>query len=195
MTDLAGTKQKFREQLLDADSASLTLRLDYERRMNAMLERKLTRAKKFWFVTLTLFCIIAGATTLMLALTEPKLPPVARIGLLIGTMFAVSWSVFLVRIVRRGTMKLRIDPPLAAGMGFMFALIMCVLFAVAGMPPAYVTMNAALFLIPAGLIVLRTVIEQSESRMQERLVELQYKVARLTEKFGDDDDLLGSGVR
>jgi hypothetical protein len=80
-------------------------------------------------------------------------------------------------------------------MGFVFALLMCTLFAIGGMPPAYVTMNAALFLIPAGLIVIRTVIEQSESRTQERLVELQYKVARLAEKFGDDEDLFGSSVR
>lgn len=196
MTDLAESKRAFRQRMMSAENETPALRAEYERRINAMFEKKISKPKKMWFITLTLFCLIGGGIALTLALTEKGLPPAARIGLLLGTAFSAAWAFFLMRIIQRGTMQLRIDPPLAAGMGFCFSLLMCVLFAVSGMPASYVTMNAVLFLIPAGLILLRTVIEQSEMRTQERLVELQYKIARLSERLGDDDDhLLGTGVR
>ena len=39
-----------------------------------------------------------------------------------------------------------------------------------------------LFLLPASVIVLRTVVEQSELRTRERLLELEYKLAQLAER-------------
>ncbi len=195
MTDLAESKRQFRQRMLSAENETPALRAEYDRRINAMFEKNLSKLKKLWFTTLVLFCLISGGIALTLALTEKGLPLIARIGLLLGTTFSAAWAFFLIRILRRGSMRLRIDPPLAAGMGFCFALLMCVLFAVSGMPASYVTMYGVLFLIPAGLMLLRTVIEQSEMRTQERLVELQYKIARLSERLGDDDDLLGTGVR
>ena len=41
------------------------------------------------------------------------------------------------------------------------------------MPTDKVLLVGMLFLLPAGLILIRTLIEQSEMRMQEQLVELQ----------------------
>ena len=38
-----------------------------------------------------------------------------------------------------------------------------------------------LFLLPAAVILLRTVTERSELRTQERLLELEYKLAQLAE--------------
>jgi len=63
------------------------------------------------------------------------------------------------------------------------------------MPADKVVLAGMLFLLPAGLMLLRTVIEQAEMRTQERIVELEFKIARLSEKLGGEDDLLGTGVR
>jgi hypothetical protein len=194
MTYHTQSKATFRRRLLAADAENPALRAEYDRRIRAMFEVTLSKTKKTWFAVLTLFCVAAGAAAVQLAVTE-ALPPAARVGLVMGAAFSAAWAFYLVRILRRGTMRMRIDPPAAAGMGFAFALAMCLLFAVAGMPADKVVLAGMLFLLPAGLILLRTVIEQSEMRTQERIVELEYKIARLSEKLGDDDDLLGTGVR
>jgi hypothetical protein len=194
MTYHTQSKETFRRRLLAADEENPALRAEYDRRIQAMFEVTLSRSKKAWFVMLALFCVIGGAAALQLAITE-TLPPAARIGLLMGVAFSAAWAFYLIRILRRGTMRWRIDPPAAAGMAYVFSLLMCVLFAVSGMPADKVLLAGMLFLPPAGLILLRTVIEQSEMRTQERIVELEYKIALLAEKLGDDDDLLGSGVR
>ena len=195
MTYHTHSKQDFRRRLLAAEPENPALRAEYERRIHAMFEVPLSRPKRIWFTTLTVFAAVCGVGAIILVTTERGLPPAARVALVAGAAFAASWVFFLTRIVARGTFRRRVDAPTAAGMGFAFSLIMCVIFAVAGMAAEQVILMGMLFLLPAGLILLRTVIEQSEMRTQERLVELEYKIALLTEKLGGDDDLLGTGVR
>lgn len=188
-------KTDFRERLLASETIDSALRAEYERKLSTMFETQLSAKKRIWFTILILFSVTAGAVAIMLAVTE-KLPPAPRIGLLIGAAFSAAWVFYLVRMLRRGVMRRRIDPPVAAGMAFGFSLLMCIVLAVGGAPSDKVLLMAVLFLIPAGLMLLRTVIEQSEMRMQERLVELQYNIARLAERLGDDDsDQAGAGVR
>jgi hypothetical protein len=195
MTYQTHSDQDFRQRLLAAEPQNAALRAEYDRRIQAMFEVTVHPAKKAWFAFLVLFCVVSGTAAMVLAVTE-TLPPAARIGLLMGAAFSGAWAFFLFRIVRRGTLRQRIDAPAAAGMMFVFSLLMCVLFAVSGMPTDKVLLAGVLFLLPAGLILLRTVVEQSEMRTQERLVELEYKIAVLTEKLKRDDDggSLGSGV-
>ena len=194
MTYQTQDKESFRRRMLAAETENPALRADYDRRIKAMFEVTLSIPKKISLALLVLFCIVAGAAAIQLAITE-TLPPAARITLLLGAAFSATWALFLGRILRRGTVRRRIDPPVIAGMAFVFAQAMCILFAVAGMPADKVVLAGMLFLLPAGLMLLRTVIEQAEMRTQERIVELEYKIARLSEKIGGDDDLLGTGVR
>ena len=194
MTYQTQDKESFRRRMLAAEKENPALRAEYDRRIKAMFEVTVSKPKKIWFACLVLFCIAAGAAAIQLADTE-TLPPAARIALLMGAAFSAAWAFFLARILRRGTLRRQIDPPTAAAMAFVFALAMCVVFAVAGMPADKVVLAGMLFLLPAGLMLLRTVIEQAEMRTQERIVELEYKIARLSEKLGGEDDLLGTGVR
>lgn len=184
-------KDELRDRLLAEQASDPHLKLEYERKLNAMFEIQLTPLKKVWFTALIGFALISGALVLTLALTEP-LRPLVRTALLSGVAFAAAWIVFLGQLLRRGTMRRRIDPPMAAGMAFVFALMMCILMAIAGAPMDQVILTAMLFLFPAGLMVLRTVVEQSEMRTQEHLVELQYRLARLEDRL--DDGELGAGV-
>jgi hypothetical protein len=187
------TKSSFAEQLLAAETIDGSLRADYERTMKTMFERQLTMRRKIGFKLLTLFSIISGAGALTLAITE-KLPNAARAALLLGAAFAAAWTVYLVRMLRRGKMLRRTDPPVAAGMAFVFSLMMCIVLAVGGVPTEQVLLIGMLFLIPAGLILIRTIVEQSELRTQEQLVRLEYKIAKLSERLGDDFGDAGAGV-
>lgn len=186
-------KTELRDRLLAEQASDPKLKLEYERKLNAMFEIQLPVWKKLWFTTVMLVCLIAGLGATVLALTE-TLPRGARTGLLVGAGFSLAWLIFFARLLKRGTLQRRIDPPLAAGMAFGFSLTMCVIMAAAGLPTDQVILMAVLLVFPAGLMVLRAVVEQSEMRMQEQLVELQYRLARLAEKL-DDDGELGAGVR
>lgn len=184
-------KAELRSRLLAEQTSDPNLRLDHERRLLAMFETRLTAGKKLWFVALTVFCLGAGASAVTLAVTE-KLPPLARTALIAGAIFSLAWVAFLVNLLRRGSVLRRVDPPRAAGMAFLFSVAVCILMAVGKAPTEQTILMAVLLLIPAGLIVLRTAVEQSEMRTQERLVELQYRVAQLAERL--DDGGAGSGV-
>lgn len=182
-----------REQLLATEPIDATLQAEYERKINAMFETKLTMKKQIWLKLLTLLSVAGCSLALLLAITE-TLPLRARVSLLLGAAFAAGWTVYFVQMILRGTMRRRIDPPLAAGMAYGFSLAMCILFAVSGVPTERVLLMGMLFLLPASILLLRTIVEQSELRTQEQLLELQYKLSKLTEKFDDDGGDAGSGV-
>lgn len=182
-----------REQLLATDPIDSTLHAEYERKMTAMFETKLTRKKQIWLKLLTLFSVAGCILALLLAVTE-ALPLRARVSLLLGAAFAAAWTVYFVQMIFRGTMRRRIDPPLAAGMAYGFSLAMCILFAVSGVPTERVLLMGMLLLLPASILLLRTIVEQSELRTQEQLLELQYKLSKLAEKFDDDGGDAGAGV-
>jgi hypothetical protein len=185
-------KIELRERLLDVQTTDAALRADYERKMKAMFEVQLSAVKKLWFVTLILFSVGAGGMALVLGLTEP-LPLASRASLLLGAGFSAAWCVYFIQLLVRGVYRRRIDAPMAAGMAFIFTLVMCGLLALGGVPAERVLLIAMLFLIPAGIILLRTIIEQSEMRTQERLVELQYELRTLAKRF-DDDSGSNAGV-
>lgn len=186
-------KAEFRQHLLAEQAMDPALKAEFERKLNTMFENSLSPFKKIWFMTLMLFCMASGGVALVLAITEATLPPAARSALLMGAVFALAWLIFFAQILKRGTMRRRIDAPMAAGMAFVFSLMMCILLAIGGLPTEQVILTAVLFLFPAGLMVLRTVVEQSEMRMQVQLMELQFRLAELSERL--DDGEAGAGVR
>lgn len=181
----------FQQQLLDAESTDSSLRAEYERKRNAMFETKPSAAQKVMFMVLCPLILIAIGLVGSLLFNDP-MPRRAMIPLMLGLVFSLVWVGFFVQILRRGTIRRRIDPPLAAWMAFAFALLMCITLAAVGVRPDMVLLISILFLIPAGLNVIRVQIDQAEMRTQERMIELQYRLAVLSERIGGDDDAAGS---
>jgi hypothetical protein len=181
------------QQLLDADAGDASLRAGYERKRNAMLETRLTAGKKLAFITLCAFNFVVIGLVITLLLTEP-LPRRAMIPLILGVGFSLAWLVYFIAMIRRGAIRRRTDPPLAAGMGFFFAMAMCIVLLLSGVETSAVMLLSILLLIPAGLNVIRVQIDQAEMRTQERIIELQYRLAVLSERIGGDDDTAGSAV-
>jgi hypothetical protein len=158
---------ELREWFLAKQTNDPALGSEYERKLNSMYEIQLSVSKKLWFVALAGFCLVIGTVAVALALTE-TLPPALRTLLLVGAAFAAAWLAFFIRMLRRGALLRRVDPPMAAGMAFVFSMIMSMLLAIGGLPVERVILVAVLILFPAGLLVLRTVAEQSEMQTQQR---------------------------
>jgi hypothetical protein len=192
-------KTELRERMLAADPISPPLRAEYQRKVIAMFEVQLTSVKKAWIVGLILSNVLIGGGALSLVLTE-RLPPRVTLALAIGIGFTLAWTIYFIQMLRRGVYRRRMDGVWGAGMKFGFALIMCALLAIAGVASDIVLLAAMFAVVPAGLFVVHTIVDRSEMRTQERLVELQYRIAKLSERLGgdeddDDDDMAGAGVR
>ena len=169
-----------RDRLLAAEPASDALRAEYERKLIAMLEKRLSTPKRIWLGLLAAF---AGAAALLLTelqISDP-LKPLVRVGLGLGIVFSLTWAAFLGRMAWRGTMRLKADATIYANIVWGFVLVTAVFFAVIAKDRDPFLIYCFLFLLPASVVVLRTVIEQSELRTRERLLELEYKLAQLAE--------------
>jgi hypothetical protein len=189
-----------RERLLALEPETPALRADYQRKVNAMLEVPLSRARRLSLVLVLAGAVASAALLAALLLTE-TVPGHVRLAFAVGIAFALAWAMYSARILRRGVYRRTSDSTAAAGMAFGFTMATAVGFALAmGRRLDPFLMFGFLFVLPAAVILLRTVVEQAELRTHERILELEYRLARLSEglaRGGPDrrDDPAAGGPR
>ena len=170
-----------RDRLLALEPETPALRAEYETSLEAMLEVPLSRTRR---VSLSIVAVAAVASAVLLAallLTETA-PGRTRAFFAVGIAFALAWILYAGRILWRGTYRRKSDSTTAAGMVFGFTITTAVAFAlVMGRKLDPFLMFGFLFVLPAAVVLLRTVVEQSELRTHERILELEYRLARLAE--------------
>lgn len=172
-----------RERLLAAEPENPALRAAYERRLRAMFEVPLSPTRRVSLVVVLLAALGMAGLFAALLLTE-RVHWQIRTAFGVGAAFALGWAAYSARILRRGTFRRRGDSTTAANMAFFFTIATAVFFALARTGDLHpFVMFGFLFVLPAAVVLLRTVVEQSELRTQERLLELEYKLARLDERL------------
>ena len=179
------TAKLSRERLLAQEHEDPALRADYERRLNAMLEVPLSTPRRTSAIVVLVGA--AGMAVLLAALlvTESAAPWQTRSAFAVGTVFAAAWAAYALRLLRRGTYHRKLDSTTAANMAWTFTIITAVTFALLTRDKDPFVIFCFLFLLPAAVILLRTATEQSEIRTHERLLELEYKLARISESLGN----------
>jgi hypothetical protein len=177
-----------RDRLCELEPHDPLLRERYLQEMKAMFERKLTfRGKLF------LAAVLVGSLTITVflaveALIHVELPALARLGLAGGAVFAAAWAVLCGRALRRGTLELRTEPAVQAGLLWGFAVLLETCFLVlAPQFPDHFHATVALFLglvilIGAGVMLVNTCVQQAELRTREALLRLEFRIAELSEK-------------
>jgi hypothetical protein len=107
-----------------------------------------------------------------------------RVGFGAGALFGVGWLVLGFRVFRRGTLNLKIDTGAAATMAWALPVVLLTLFMVSapeGVIGLRMIVSGLAFLIMGAVFLIRHVIEQSELKTHERLLEIEYRLAELTE--------------
>jgi cation transport ATPase len=145
-----------------------------------MLEVPLTTTRRVSTIAVAV-AAVAMAVLFVALLAKESVPWKTQGAFALGVLFAAGWVAYAVRILRRGKYNRRTDSTTAANMAWAFAVLTAVAFALAAPHKDPFVIFGFLFLLPAAVILLRTVTEQSELRTQERLLELEHKLARLTE--------------
>ncbi len=184
------SNQSFCDQLLEKEQLNPSYKEKYEKEVKAMIEHKLTGIKKLSHIIALImslgFVILFGT----LAVVVPKeLPILARLGFVVGAIFGLIWVVILIRILKKGVLNLKTDSKFMAGITWVFVVIMMTLFLLIGgknpnsVASVFMVVYGIVFLIGAAAGLINTVIQQSELNTREKLLEIEYHLAEISEQL------------
>jgi len=178
------TKHTFRNQLLAMESMNPTLREHYEREVKAMIEKQLTwyaRVAHTGGLCLGLFFLIAfGRIAIILpgGLLETQ-----RLLWSLGAIAGLAIISVEASILKKGAVNLKID-------GFVMAWIpwaAIVVFGSISMALGVISTDALVhllfFFVMASTFMIQAIVERSEVKTREKLLEIEYQIAELTEKL------------
>jgi len=180
---------KLRDQLCELEIHNPLLRERYLQEIQAMLERRLNLPSKLFIAAVSVVCLGLTAFLGYLAWVQDKLPLVARLGMVGGALYAAAWAALGVRALRRGTLQLRTEPAAQAALFWVFAVLLETCFlVVAPQFPDHFYATVALFcglviLVGAGFMMVNVRVQQAESRTQEALLRLEYRIAEMAENL------------
>ena len=156
-----------------------------------MIEKQLSGREKaghiFGLVLGVVFLVGFGRVAVF---ASTGLPLFARAGFILGSLFGGAFAAMEIVILRKGTINLKTDSIGAAGMAWGFVVITTTLFLMnldKFPDPTRTLAVMIIFEIMAGLVLLKAYIERSEANTQEKLLEIEYQIAALTEKLESNE--------
>jgi hypothetical protein len=165
------------------------LRGKYEQALRDVLERKMSWPGKVFVGGVGVASLAIAIFLGSLALVHQALPPLARIGLAGGAVFALAWVGLVGWTLRRGTWYGKIQPTVIAVLGWSLAVFLETLFLILS-PNAkdpYVgtvtILGGMVILISAGVQLILTRIQQSELRTRELMLRLEYRLAEFADEW------------
>jgi hypothetical protein len=175
----------FRERLLDAEQVNPALKERYHKELQAMLEKKLSGFRRWvWLGSAIMglgFTVFFGT----LAVVAPaEFPWWGRLGFAAGALFGIGWGLLGLKVVWRGSLDLKFDTAVGNGMTWGLVVVMVTLamvFAPENTAGLRMILSGLVFLVMGALFMMRHVIEQSELKTREKLLEVEYRLAELTE--------------
>lgn len=176
-----------RERLLAAQTITPSLKERYEKELNTMTEKPLGYKNRIWHFALSglgaAMCIFFAVTFF----TVPEeLPLMARLTFLVGAIGSAVWAVICFLMARRGSMNLKRDPEIMVGSIWAMVVIFTVVSLLMGMqmePAAGVRMiaYATVFLIMGALFMIQRMIERTELKLRENMLELELKICEISD--------------
>jgi hypothetical protein len=179
---------KIGDRLLAVEPLSSTARQQLQQELHNMFVRELTIGRRAVFGIVATFALISAGVCGSLAVTEPSLPMLPRIGLAVGTLFGLAWAAVAARICWRGALDLKLDARRIAAMVWLFTVLMMVFFLIVGMSAKdrllglMMIANGIAFLIGAAVYWLSYRIEQAELNTRQKLLQVELRLAELSEK-------------
>lgn len=178
---------RFRDRLLKMEQVTPALRERYDKEIQAMLEKPLTGVCRWttliWTV-MGLGAAILGGTVAIIA--PSPLPLTGRIGLAAGALLGIGFAVMGLRIVWRGSINLRTETAAYAALAWILPVILVTLLMVSA-PDSIVGLRRIIcglvFLVMGAMFLIRHVVEQSELKTREKLLEIEYRLAELAEQM------------
>ena len=179
---------EFKDNLMKSETENSSARARYEKTLAGLMESPLEWPRKAGLVFALLVSIGTVVLSAILAIRFHNGPAVMFEGFALGGVFGIVGAVITGRILLRGAYHRRRDSVAQANLIWGFTVLMEVVFMeMDGLYPksaGRMTIFGLVFLIGGAVLLLRTVIEQSELRTREKLLEVQFDVAEMKEPIG-----------
>lgn len=177
--------QVFRDRLLELEPVTPALKDRYDKEIQAMFNKPLTGVRRWsWLISGVVSSGLAVAFAAAALFAPAEFPLYARIGFVVGVLFAGAWAVIALRAFKRGSINLKTDLAMYYGLGWVFPVFLLTLFMVFA-PNDLVGLRmitcGIVFLIMGAAGLLRGVVECSELQTREKLLEIEYHLAEIEE--------------
>ena len=187
------SNRSFSDRLLSAEQTTPAFREKYEREVKAMLLKTLTPAQRFawWFSTVMSIGLFAGFG--YVAVTAAKLPIIVRGAFALGAIAGLAWGIVAGKIARTGVMHRKIHPNVLTGAVWVFMVLFTVvmLLVTAKHPDSvrsvYMLLYALAFYLMGLASLITNRIDQTYIRTEERLLEIELRLAELKESLDGKD--------
>jgi hypothetical protein len=177
----------FRQRLLDAEHVTPALKDRYHKELQAMFEKKLSGARRWvWLGSAILGSVFTVQFGTLAVLAPTGFPWWGRLMFAGGALFGIGWAVLGIKILRRGSIDLKFDATMYNGMiwGFVvFMVTLSMVFAPQNAVGLRMIVMALVFLVMGAVFMIRHVVEQSELKTREKLLEIEYSLAELAERM------------
>ena len=189
MTEPTPRTNNFADQLIAAQRVEPTLRQRYEQEIQTMLEQPLTTTRKVSFTASIIICAIMTAALTIAAVSSHRAPIGVRIGLGLGAVYALGWLIMSIRILRRGRFNVRTDSRILSAWPwiFMVTLVTLILFMTGqradSVKSVWMLLYGLTFLLMASMFLIQYWISDARLKVEERLLEVQLRVAELAEEM------------
>ena len=177
----------FRERLLDAEQVTPALKERYHEELQAMFEKQLSGMRRWCWLGSAIMGLGFAVGFGTLAVVAPaEFPWWWRLVFAVGALFGVGWGLLGLKIFRRGSLDLKSDAWAANGMAWAIPVLV-VTVAMLSAPDNVVglrmILSSLIFLVMGAVFLIRHVVEQSELKTREKLLEIEFRLAELTDRM------------
>ena len=153
-----------------------------------MIEKPLNLYNRIGFAFGAAAAVAGGIAGEVLAVKRRHTSPAAVAGLAIGGVLSLIGAVLAGRVLIRGKLDRQRDPIAYAGIIWCFCVVIVTAFMLAGGIDSVrgigLTIFGLVFLLGGAVLLLRTVIEQSELRTRQKLLEIELRLAQIADGLG-----------
>jgi hypothetical protein len=184
----------FRDKLVSAQQFTPAYRERYRKGLESMLTRRLTPARRIVCSLLALGGLCAAVNFGVQAATQGSNGEYAawgRAAFGVMALWGLAWAALLGAMAIRGTVNLRKDRQAIAGLRwFFFVFAGILLMLVGGLQlkyepgsngPVFAAVVGLAFLVYGALVVIHNLVQQSELNVREKLLEIELKLAEMSE--------------
>jgi hypothetical protein len=185
---------QLREKLLAQEEQTPALKERYEKEIQTMIEKPLSKQRRIAYsivgvVSIIGFCVFAYAFYQVAFAVDEQLPLMVPLTLAVGAVAALVWAGLCFNVARKGSLNIKKDAGTMTGVIWMVVVVSMVANLMMGMEMedaasgARMILYGLVFLVMGALFMIQNWIERMKVDFKESVLRLELQVAEMNEKI------------